>query len=262
MVSTLTGVNGPASAYSGPTLFFGNAANISTPTGLDFIIDNDNNSTGSQFSFRANGDGAAGTIDIMTISEADSGKVGIGSTTPTAKLDVNGSFRVRNFSFKIDSLQNGTASDSMVVWRRGDSILRKISITSAITNIYNKSDTLTGNRDVFMKSRTLAFDTSTLFIDPTQNSIGVGTITPNSSSILDLTSTTDGLLVPRMTTAQRSAIVSPANGLLVYDLTTNCFWVRKNTVWVQIISGAPTLNTNNSGNSVHRKLYSSSIRQW
>jgi trimeric autotransporter adhesin len=42
---------------------------------------------------------------------------------------------------------------------------------------------------------------------------------PAPSSILDVSSTTKGLLIPRMTSTQRDAIVSPANGLMIY--TTN-----------------------------------------
>ena len=48
-------------------------------------------------------------------------------------------------------------------------------------------------------------------------SIGVGTTTPNSSALLDVSSTDKGLLIPRMTAAQRIAIASPAKGLLVYQ---------------------------------------------
>ena len=47
--------------------------------------------------------------------------------------------------------------------------------------------------------------------------VGIGTVTPDASSVLDLTSTTQGMLAPRMTTAQRTSIASPANGLMVYD---------------------------------------------
>jgi hypothetical protein len=47
--------------------------------------------------------------------------------------------------------------------------------------------------------------------------VGVGTTTPHSSSVLDVSSTTQGMLTPRMTTAQRLAIASPADGLIVYD---------------------------------------------
>jgi len=41
-------------------------------------------------------------------------------------------------------------------------------------------------------------------------SVGIGTNSPGSSAMLDVSSTTKGFLVPRMTSAQRSAIVSPA----------------------------------------------------
>jgi hypothetical protein len=60
---------------------------------------------------------------------------------------------------------------------------------------------------------------------------------PNASAMLDITSTTSGLLIPRMTTAQRTAIATPATGLTVFDLTTNSFWYYNGTAWVQILSG-------------------------
>ncbi|MDQ2769447.1 MAG: hypothetical protein M3Y54_02975, partial [Bacteroidota bacterium] len=56
--------------------------------------------------------------------------------------------------------------------------------------------------------------------------VGINTPTPNASSVLDLVSTSKGLLVPRMTTAQRTAIASPATGLLVYQTNgTTGFYV-------------------------------------
>ena len=57
-----------------------------------------------------------------------------------------------------------------------------------------------------------------LFVDTSNNRVGIGTNTPNASSLLELSSTTGGLLVPRMTTTQRDAISSPATGLMVYSL--------------------------------------------
>jgi hypothetical protein len=53
--------------------------------------------------------------------------------------------------------------------------------------------------------------------------VGIGTINPDSSSILDLTSNSQGLLTPRMTTEQRNLISSPVNGLLIYNTTTSGF---------------------------------------
>ncbi len=48
-------------------------------------------------------------------------------------------------------------------------------------------------------------------------SVGIGTATPNTSSILDLTSTTRALIVPRMTKGQRNTIVSPIAGMVIYQ---------------------------------------------
>lgn len=42
--------------------------------------------------------------------------------------------------------------------------------------------------------------------------VGIGTATPETSAVLDRTSTTSGLLPPRMTEAQRNAISAPAMG--------------------------------------------------
>lgn len=53
--------------------------------------------------------------------------------------------------------------------------------------------------------------------------VGIGTTNPDASSILDLTSSSQGLLSPRMTTIQRDAIISPATGLLIYNTSTSHF---------------------------------------
>ena len=57
----------------------------------------------------------------------------------------------------------------------------------------------------------------------------------NETAILDVKSTTKGMLVPRMTTAQRGIISTPAQGLLVFDLTTESFWFYSNS-WIELIS--------------------------
>ncbi len=48
--------------------------------------------------------------------------------------------------------------------------------------------------------------------------VGIGTLKPDNSALLDLTSTSKGLLIPRMTLAQRSGINAPATGLIVYQI--------------------------------------------
>ena len=66
-------------------------------------------------------------------------------------------------------------------------------------------------------------------------SVGIGTATPNVSSLLDITSTTKGFLPPRMTTTQKNAIATPAAGLMVYDTTLNKLCVYT-TAWETITS--------------------------
>ena len=60
---------------------------------------------------------------------------------------------------------------------------------------------------------------------------------PDSSAILDVASTAKGVLIPRMTTAQRTSITSPATGLLVFDETTLSFWLNDGSNWVELKSG-------------------------
>jgi hypothetical protein len=51
--------------------------------------------------------------------------------------------------------------------------------------------------------------------------VGLGTAEPDASALLDLSSTTKGVLLPRMTTLQQTALVNPAIGLIVFNTTNN-----------------------------------------
>jgi uncharacterized protein (TIGR02145 family) len=92
--------------------------------------------------------------------------------------------------------------------------------------------------------------------------IGIGTTTPHASAALDITSTTSGLLPPRMTEAQRNVISTPAAGLIVY--CTNCgangeLEIFNGSAWVNmaggtaaagpIVADAPAIGTVTSSSS-------------
>ena len=67
--------------------------------------------------------------------------------------------------------------------------------------------------------------------------VGIGTTTPEASAALDVSSTDKGFLMPRMTTAQREAIATPANSLMVFDTDTNSQWIYVDAAWVESKAG-------------------------
>ena len=77
------------------------------------------------------------------------------------------------------------------------------------------------------------------------NTISVGTATPELTAIVDINSTSKGFLPPRMTTAQRDAIVNPAIGLTIFNTETNCleWWIG--TIWYNACGNAPVSVTSN-----------------
>lgn len=93
----------------------------------------------------------------------------------------------------------------------------------------------------------ISIPATTLFAQ--NNNVGIGTTTPNSTAILDVTSTTKGVLVPRLTTAQRTAISQPAQGLLVYDTDLECFYYYNTATnaWVSLCQAGPAGPTGAAG---------------
>ena len=80
-----------------------------------------------------------------------------------------------------------------------------------------------------------------------QISVNTSGETANASAMLDVSSTDKGMLIPRMTTAQRTAIANPADGLLVFDTNTDSFWYYNSTAaeWQKVgnaVAGASELN--------------------
>lgn len=65
---------------------------------------------------------------------------------------------------------------------------------------------------------------------------GIGSVTVTNSCVFEIESTSKGLLIPRMTTTQRDAISSPAEGLKIYNLTTHTEDFYNGTVWKTITS--------------------------
>jgi hypothetical protein len=75
-------------------------------------------------------------------------------------------------------------------------------------------------------------------------------ITPDASSILEMRTTSKGVLVPRMITTERDAISSPATGLMVYNTTTNKFNFYNGSAWTTMTSGSSYAGTSWDGSTI------------
>ena len=65
--------------------------------------------------------------------------------------------------------------------------------------------------------------------------VGIGTQTPNASAALEVKDTTRGVLIPRMTVSQRTAIVNPAEALMIYQTNgEKGFWYFDGGQWAKI----------------------------
>lgn len=70
----------------------------------------------------------------------------------------------------------------------------------------------------------------TFFIDRTNGAIGIGTITPNTSSSVDFAKALP-IILPRLTSAQQAAVTA-ANGMIIYNSDDNIFKIYENGAWV------------------------------
>jgi len=90
------------------------------------------------------------------------------------------------------------------------------------------------------------------------NGQGVGINTdndpPDASAMLDVSSQSKGVLIPRMNSFVRGNIVNPATGLLVYDTNTQSFWYHNETSWTEIGTSTNALIDSDGDTYVHVEL--------
>jgi hypothetical protein len=70
-------------------------------------------------------------------------------------------------------------------------------------------------------------------------SINADATAPDSSAMLDIKSDSKGLLMPRLTTLQRTSIAGPALGLTVFDKNTYSYWIYRGDInggWVELLN--------------------------
>lgn len=87
-----------------------------------------------------------------------------------------------------------------------------------------------------MKRIFIAFIVLAFFIASVEaQHVGIGTTTPNSKAALDVSSTSMGLLPPRMDSTQRNAIAFPPAGLVIYNTSIKAFQCYNGIVWYSTV---------------------------
>jgi hypothetical protein len=166
-----------------------------------------------------------GGVEAMRIDS--SGSVGIGTSSPSfyGKLTVNG-----NIVLGAPESRNSAITRQIGIWTTGDpaddsranigftTIAGGASSNSIITFATNNYGVSGGERMRIASA----------------GNVGIGTTSPNSAALLDVTSTTSGFLPPRMTTVQQALILTPPNGLMLYNTTTNKLQVYAAGAWVDL----------------------------
>ena len=82
-----------------------------------------------------------------------------------------------------------------------------------------------------------------------QNNIGIGTPNPDPSALLHLDASNKGFLITRLSAHDRLLIATPANGLMVYDTDSSCFfyWRSVTTSWINLCTAGIPGSTGATG---------------
>jgi hypothetical protein len=192
-------------------------------------------------------DGSAFSSDVSNLFWDDTNnRLGVGINTPTARLHTKGtgttsatnSFKLEN-SNNSKSLEYNDAGELKINYGGATTTLNGFNIYTY--NIYAPNGAsrvqLDGGAMTLIDSagqqNIVCQNNQTYIAKPLKLMSGTLTV-PNASAQLDIESTTKGFLPPRMTTTQVNAIVTPANGLMVYNTTIDHMCVYQAGAWVRI----------------------------
>jgi len=173
-----------------------------------------------------------GTSDLQRMRIFAGGNIGINTTTDAGfRLDVNGTARFQNTITASGTIT--TSAANMVLSRANTGTSVEVLGGSCGARFNGSSSTVASVLQVYAEAgMTIASSYSNI---------------TSASALLDIQSTTRGILLPRMTTTQRNAIASPATGLIVYDTTNNNLDYYNGTQWLDVLA-SDFLTVDNANN--------------
>ncbi|MBL4753238.1 MAG: tail fiber domain-containing protein [Flavobacteriales bacterium] len=209
--------------------------------------------------FTVNNQGLAGGTDVFTVLR--SGNVGIGTTSPAEKLHL---FDGGTGIVEIEGGTVGSPARRAIVKLTSDIDFRARGLLLSAGNApkdwfagISYSGGLTGaNFFTIGRHATQAEYPANSFVAvDTSGNVGIGTTAPDADALLEMSSTTKGILIPRMTTAERNAITTPPTGLLVFGTTDSSFYYYDGSSWVPFLANSSGASggwslTGNAGTTV------------
>lgn len=169
-----------------------------------------------------------GNFELYNNARTSFGRLNLGGTTSSFPAIKRNGAEI-DFRLADDSGYVNINSNTHVIYHSGD---RAIEFVKTGANGYSIEHDVAR---IYFYNRTTA-QVALRIIN--NGSVSVGNLDAVASALFQIDSTTKGFLPPRMTTAQILAIVSPANGLEVYntDIAAGCFW--DGTAWRKISHSA------------------------
>ena len=160
--------------------------------------------------------------------------VGIGETSPTARLQIKGSGATSATTAVL--VQNSAGTSLLKVLDNGVSIVGNtlyggFSYTLGVGLNLGQVGT-SGGGGFAISFWDNGYSINYAKFTKSNVCFSSGTVSSIATAQLQIDSTTKGFLPPRMTSVQLAAIASPAAGLVVYDNTTNELKYYNGTVWV------------------------------
>jgi hypothetical protein len=166
---------------------------------------------------------AAGVDNVNQFALLNGGNVGIGTPTPGQKLEVAGQIysSTGGIRFPDNTVQTTAATTP-------NAVLNQTGLQSGASFNIGGNGIIGGNGTIggLLTAGSAAVS----------GSVGIGTATPAASAALEVSSTTKGLLPPRLSLSQRDGIASPATGLVIYNTTSNSVNVWDGTRWTEALT--------------------------
>ncbi|MBK7761900.1 MAG: tail fiber domain-containing protein [Bacteroidetes bacterium] len=166
--------------------------------------------------------GLTGAQGIQGVAGTNGKTILNGTSNPTSGQGVDGDFFLNTTTNQIFGPKTAGA------WGIGTSLVGPQGPAGTGSGLPN--GTSIGNT-TFWNGISWVVNNNHLFNNGTN--VGIGTSTPSASSALDITSTTKGFLMPRMTTIQRDAIPTPASGLQIFNLDDQCIDLYDGSNWIK-----------------------------